>query len=461
MPRRILFLTLLTLGLAAPTAQAAVTVNDAPSVPEGGQLQFTVVNDSPLLPAQVTFKTSDGSAKSSSDYTAVDRSDVFVPANDSTVVNVLTSDDGDPETDENLTVTITAPGQDPDTATGTITNNDQPTLSVGDVSIAENGGTARITVASQVISTPVTVGFATADGSAGGTDYEGRSGTLTIPAGAGSAAIDVPIRNDDVDEEDESFKLTLSNPSGAKVSDGDATVTVTNDDLRQISVGDVGVTEGDGEQTIARIPVQLIGGPTFRTVSVAFITIDGPAAKAPRDYLARFGSVVFQPGQTTQFIDVAIAADDVREPDEFFAVLIGQAQGAKILRDAAVAAIRDDDADNKSADSQSPRMKLTRPRLSGSRSIRAKVTCPRGEQRCKGRLVLYAKVGRAEKRIGSKTFSLPGNAARTLRITIPRSMLSRGRKAGRLAIRAYLVTSDAAENVDTKTASATLRFRRR
>jgi hypothetical protein len=453
MLRRMFFLTLLTLGLAAP-AQAAITVS-SPSIVEGGKLAFVVTSTGPAV--NVAVATSNGSAKANDDYFTKSDTYAFLGGDEKTF-EVQTVAEDLPEVDETVIVTATAPGQDPVKGTGTIKNDDQPTLSVADLSVAENGGTAKVTVGSQPINAPVTVNFATADGSAGASDYEGRSGTLTIPAGAGSATIDVPIRNDGDDEDDESFKVTLSSPSGAKVGDGEGTVTITNDDVRLITVGDIGVVEGDGEQTVARLPVQL-NGPTFRTVSVAFVTIDGPA-KAPRDYLARFGSVVFQPGQTTQFIDIAIAADDVREPDEFFAVLIGQATGAKIGRDAAVAAIRDDDADNKSADSKAPRMKLTKPRLSGSRSIRARVTCPKGEQRCKGRLVLYTKIGSAERRIGSKTFSLPGNAARTLRITIPKSLLRAARRRGRLALRAYMVTSDAAENVDTTTKSATLRFKR-
>lgn len=462
MVRRTLLLTLAAFGLAAPAAHAAVTVSDA-SVPEGGKLAFTVASDGPTLPVQVT--TEDGSAKAGSDYETKEQTlPPFGLTGGSVVVEVQTSTDADPETDETLKLTATATGEDAVSGTGTIKNDDAPSLSIGDVTVAENGGSASLAVVSQPISTDVSVAFATADDTANGTDYAATSGRVTIRAGAGGASIVIPLTDDTVDEEDERLKVTLSAPQGATIAptiaDGEGSVTIANDDGRLVSIGDIGVVEGDGEQTVARFPLQL-SGPTFRTVSVAFVTVDGPAT-APRDYLARYGAVTFQPGQTMQFVDIAIASDEVKEPDEFFAVLIGQASGARVLRGAAVGAIRDDDADpaGNTADTKSPRMKLSRPRLSGSRSIRAQVTCPKGEQRCKGRLVLYATVRGKERRVGAKSFSLPGNAARTLRVTIPRSILASARRRGRLAVRGYLVTRDAANNVDTRTARATLRLRR-
>ncbi len=105
-------------------------------------------------------------------------------------------------------------------------------------------------------------------------------------------------------------------------------------------------------------------------------------------------------------------------------------------------------------------MELTKPRLSGSRSIRSRVACPRGEERCKGRLVLYTKVKGRERRIGSKSFTLPGDASQTLRISIPRSILTAARRSGRLPVRAYMVTRDASDNVDTTTSTATLKLKR-
>ena len=458
MPRRFLFLAVLFAGLlAAPAAQAAITVQPA-QAPEGDKVVFIVKRENLLETA--TASTRDGSAKQPGDYAQQEDEPINFGGAMEAKVEVPTQEDAAPELDETFTLEVDPLTGDTVSATGTITNDDTPSLSIADVSVAENGGTARLTIASQAISAPVTVDAATSDVSAqGGSDFDPRSGTVSIPAGQGSATVDVAIRNDGDDEEDESLKVTLGNAKGASIGDGDATVTIANDDLRLLSIGDAGVVEGDGEPTVARVPVQL-SAPTFRTVSLAFVTIDN-TAKAPRDYLARFGAVVFQPGQTQQFIDIAISADEVVEPSEIFGLLIGQENGAKILRGAAVVAVRDDDAGGQNAaDTVAPRMKLTKPRLSGARSIRSKVACPRGERRCKGRLVLYTKVGKKERRIGAKSFTLPGDASRTLRVNIPKSILGTARRKGRLPVRAYLVTSDAADNVDTTTSTATLKLKR-
>ena len=458
MSRRFLFLAVLFAGLLlAPAAQAAITVQPAQNN-EGDDVVFTVTRGN--IVESATASTKDGSAKAGSDYTGLANEPVNFGGALTAQVRVKTIEDGEPELDETFTLEVDPITGDNASAAGTIKNDDQPSLSIADVTVSESADSAKLTISSQAVSADVTVAYATADDTArAGEDFTATSGRATIKAGQGSVTFTVPIANDTVDEEDERFSIKLSAAEGASLGDADATVGITNDDGRLVSIGDIGVVEGDGEQTFARVPVQL-SGATFRTVSLAFITIDGPA-KAPRDYLARFGSVVFQPGQTTQFVDIAIAADDVIEPNEFFAVLIGQAQGAKILRDAAVVAISDDDAGDKNgADRDAPKMALTKPRLSGGRSIRSRVTCPENEQRCKGRLVLYATIRGKERRIGSKSFTLPGNAARTLTITIPKSMLTSGRRAGRLAVRAYMVTSDAADNVDTTTKSATLKLKR-
>ena len=74
----------------------------------------------------------------------------------------------------------------------TITDNDGddtqlppglPELNIGDVTVAEDGGGAafRVTLSKQSSAT-VTVGYATADGTADdGFDYTGSSGTLAFP----------------------------------------------------------------------------------------------------------------------------------------------------------------------------------------------------------------------------------------------------------------------------------------
>ena len=75
----------------------------------------------------------------------------------------------------------------------------------------------------------ITVDYATANGTASaGGDYTATSGTLTFTAGETSQTITVAIIDDTVEENDETLTLTLSNPSGAEISDGQATGTITD-----------------------------------------------------------------------------------------------------------------------------------------------------------------------------------------------------------------------------------------
>ena len=82
--------------------------------------------------------------------------------------------------------------------------------------------------------TSFTVQYATADATAtAGSDYTAKSGTLTFGPSVTSQTIAIPIRNDTAIEGDESFTVTLSNPSGAAQLGprSVATVTITDNDV--------------------------------------------------------------------------------------------------------------------------------------------------------------------------------------------------------------------------------------
>ena len=106
-----------------------------------------------------------------------------------------------------------------------------PTLEIADVSASEGAGGLEFTVgfaAGATSTQAVTVDYATADGDAlAGNDYTETTGTLTIPPGDSSGVVSVTVNNDRVQEIDEAFTLTLSNPSNAALPGGASSVTVT------------------------------------------------------------------------------------------------------------------------------------------------------------------------------------------------------------------------------------------
>ena len=108
---------------------------------------------------------------------------------------------------------------------------DLPALSVSDARAVE-GEAIEFTVSLSAASgEAVTVDYATSDGTAeSGTDYTAASGTLTFAAGATSETVRVETADDSEDEDDETFTLTLSNPSGATLDDAEATGAIEDDD---------------------------------------------------------------------------------------------------------------------------------------------------------------------------------------------------------------------------------------
>ena len=88
-------------------------------------------------------------------------------------------------------------------------------------------------------SEPVTVSYATADGTAvAGEDYEATSGTLTFATGETEQTVAVTIIDDAVEDSGETFRLVLSGPAGAELADAEATGTILNID-ESVSEGSI------------------------------------------------------------------------------------------------------------------------------------------------------------------------------------------------------------------------------
>jgi len=95
----------------------------------------------------------------------------------------------------------------------------------------------------------VTVQYATSDGTAtAGSDYTATTGTLTIQPGQTSATIKVPVVGDAVSEPDETFTITLSNPTNATLGTPSiGSASIRNDDPVTIVGGNRTITDSDAE----------------------------------------------------------------------------------------------------------------------------------------------------------------------------------------------------------------------
>ena len=253
-----------------------------------------------------------GSATVGSDYTSLSGS-VTVPAGTSKVIlSVTIADDEEVESSETVELTLTGgTGYTVGSAgrhTLTITDNDPPpppiaddgtppgptpatpavaaTVSISDAS-AEEGRPMTFTVRSEpAASSPLTLSWTVADGSAvGGEDYtESAGGTVTIAAGASTATFQVATTDDRIDEGDETFTVTLGDlPVGVSFAiDGKtATGTIRDDDTAGIALSDQAIwISGIGGS--ADYAVRLESEPEAPVTIAVTMDTPGVAGVSPR-----------------------------------------------------------------------------------------------------------------------------------------------------------------------------------
>ena len=235
--------------------------------------------------------------------------------------------------------------------------NDEPgtlRFSAPGYSVPE-GGTATITV--QRVGGddgPVSVGFATSDGSAGaGGDYTPRSGTLSWADGDDDPKnFTVPTVEDGAVEADETVNLSLSGPTGGAGlgSPSTATLTIRDDDspppggppgMLAFGAAETSAQEGGPPASVA---VTRTGG-TSGGVSARVQTSDG-SATAGADYAPVDATVSFADGDAApKSVAVPLVDDAAIEEPETINLALSQPTGGASLGapSAATLTVLDDD----------------------------------------------------------------------------------------------------------------------
>ncbi|MEY2475791.1 MAG: large repetitive protein [Actinomycetota bacterium] len=299
----------------------------------------------------VQYATANGTATAPADYATKSGTVTFAPGETTQPVTVTVAGDTLDEPNETFLVNLSAPvnatiadGQ----ATGTITDDDNPpSLSVADVTVAEgNGGSTNANFAvtlSAASGQTVTVNYATANGTAtAGTDYTNTAGSLTFDPGQTSKTVSVAVVGDTLDEPNETFTLTLNTPVNATIGDGSGTGTITDDDAAPtVSVNDVTVDEGNSGTSNATFTVTL-SAASGQTVTVAYATSNGTATQ-PSDYASASGTLTFDPGQTSKTFNVVVNGDTLGEANETFNVTLSAPTNATIGDGAGTGTIANDD----------------------------------------------------------------------------------------------------------------------
>ncbi|MFA6109039.1 MAG: Calx-beta domain-containing protein [Candidatus Latescibacterota bacterium] len=333
-----------------------LSIGDA-SAQEGdsgtGQVSFPVTLSRPSgLPVSAAWTTADGTALAGSDYAAVSGTFTLAPGDTVTSLRVAIHDDAAIEATESFTVNLLDPvnasiarGQ----AVGTIDDDDSlPRIAVADAAAAEGSAGPNALAFTLTLSAPstvpVTVAWATADGSAlAGSDYTAASGSLSFAVGETAKPVAVTINGDALNEVDESFYLNLSSPTKAIIADAQGVGAILNDDpLPSMSIDDVTVVEGNSGTGTLGFTVSL-SAASGQTVTVGYATADISAA-AGSDYVAQSGTVSLAPGQTSATVAVTVNGDLIIEPNEVLALNLSNPVKATLADAQGLGTLTNDDA---------------------------------------------------------------------------------------------------------------------
>jgi hypothetical protein len=378
----------------------------------------------------------------------------------------------------------------------------QAEVTISDATVTETntgGAVATFTVTRTIglFTGGVDIGFATADGSAHAPgDYDALFGTLHF----GSALlggppqvqqVPVPVKGDVLDEPAETFRLVLS---GSEIADGEGVATITDNDPPPVVAVVVAAAAPVGATATFTIA---LGAPSGRDVSVSYGTADGSAV-AGQDYAQTSGTATISAGATSTTVGVALLDDGDDEATETFALQISSPVNGALRTASATATILDTDEPppppappnaNSAVGSTGatpalspsaigppadvtgsgttkavPQLGLSSPRLRRPSTILVTVSCPRSVSLCDGQVTVFSrpslrskiKLLRKERRLGARLFKLKPGTTRTLQIALSKTDRVLLLRTGRMNVRAFAVTEDAAGKSGVRRVTGTL-----
>ncbi len=344
-------------------------------------MTFTVTLDAvPPAEVMVTYTVADGTATASADYTVASATGmVTFAANTSqltqTIPAITINGDTDIEGSETLTVTLSNPTcascpagvtptlkTDEDVGTGTIVDNEIPSVSIDSPSVAEgDSGTKTLTFMVRPSGMPAadatvryeitTMGTATV-----GTDFTATAteGTLSFMAGATTVRpIEITLNGDGIYEADETVIVELSMPAPSSelaLGTSTGTATITNDDDEPvISISDPAVDEGDSGDSAVLTYVLTKTGATEVDASVAYaITGTATGSGNGKDYTHTVASpFTFTAAEASKTITINVDEDNLAEADETVIITLSSPMDAAFAGGVATidgtGTIRDDD----------------------------------------------------------------------------------------------------------------------
>ncbi|WP_445628189.1 Calx-beta domain-containing protein [Nostoc sp. DSM 114167] len=342
-------------------SQPTISISDV-SIAEGNtgtttNANFTItLSNASYQQVTVNYNTIDGTAQvADSDYNSASGTITFNPGETSKVISIGVIGDNKAETNETFSVNLlgatNAAIADSLGVANIIDDDNQPTISISDVSVIEdNTGTTTNANFTISLSNPsyqqITVNYNTTDGTAqvADSDYNSASGTITFNPGETSKVISIGVIGDNQTETDETFSVNLSAATNAAIADSLGVGTIINDDNQPtINISDVSVSEGNTGTTSNANFIISLSNPSSQQITVNYNTTDGTAQVGDSDYNSASGTITFNPGETSKILSVGVVGDNKFETDETFSVNLLGATNAAITDSLGVGTIINDD----------------------------------------------------------------------------------------------------------------------
>lgn len=286
----------------------------------------------------ILLSTTNGTARAGYDYVGLTSFPLTVPAGSltaSTNVTIIADGITDSAAVETFNVTSSSAGlvQPTNAAAGAVTVSINDANVTSEVKVTGGGSVAEgDTLTIPVTLTPasekevkvdwesVAPGGGLTPVATAGTDFVYPANrTVTIPAGQTAGSIAIQTTKDNIFEENENFKIQLTNPQNTTIDAANSSVAgliTTGKDAPKVKIEPTTVTEGDSGRTAATFTATLSAAST-QTVKIAWSAdADGVGLKPAipgTDFVTKSGVLTFAPGVTTQTFTVEIIGDTIDE----------------------------------------------------------------------------------------------------------------------------------------------------
>ena len=164
---------------------------------------------------------------------------------------------------------------------------------------------------------PATVTYATAPGTASTSDYVSASGTLQFADGETQKTITLKIVDDNIDEDTQSFTLSLKSATGATLGEPKVLTVQIHDNEHSPYVQVNAPSKPEGNSGTTPFPFEVrLSHPSETPLTFAYRTNNSSANT--EDYVPISGSITFTPGEVLKTVTVMVNGDRTFESSESF-----------------------------------------------------------------------------------------------------------------------------------------------